>query len=536
MGKPQTGIPDQEHTMANTSLFTSSRGAYVPAADTHNAAGGIAYARGPEAALALYAATGCLNGTFYAGAEEQLETALQLCARVDPRFIAKTAVYARRTAFMKDMPALLLASVSLRDREAFAAAFPRVIDNGRMLRNLVQILRSGRVGRKSLGSMPKRLVREWFERASVEQIVQAAIGNAPSLADVIKMVHPKPADVEREALYAWVIGKPYDEAKLPETLRAYEAFKRDPHSVALPDLPFQYYTSLPLTIKHWRALARRASWQTLRQNLNAFARHDVFKDQAVVYDVVAKLTDAESIRRARAFPYQLLTAYNATAGQSEQDVPSAIREALQDAMEIATRNVPKIDGDVVVAVDVSGSMSSPVTGYRQGSTSKVRCVDVAALVAACVLRANPQARVLPFDTEVRNLRPNPRDSVMTQARELAKLCGGGTNVSAPLQLLNREQAKVDLLVLVSDNESWADTRYGGATETMRHWAQIKTRCPQAKLVCIDLQPTTTSQAVEREDVLHVGGFSDAVFDLLANFAAEGAGAKRWVEKIASIDL
>jgi 60 kDa SS-A/Ro ribonucleoprotein len=109
-------------------------------------------------------------------------------------------------------------------------------------------------------------------------------------------------------------------------------------------------------------------------------------------------------------------------------------------------------------------------------------------------------------------------------------------VSSPLARLNKEGADVDLLVLVSDNESWKDTRTGGATETMRQWAQIKARCPQAKLVCIDLQPVATSQTVERADVLHVGGFSDAVFDLLAVFAAEGADSPRWVEKIASIEL
>jgi 60 kDa SS-A/Ro ribonucleoprotein len=91
-------------------------------------------------------------------------------------------------------------------------------------------------------------------------------------------------------------------------------------------------------------------------------------------------------------------------------------------------------------------------------------------------------------------------------------------------------------VMVSDNESWRDTRTGGATETMRQWAQIKARCPQARMVCIDLQPVATSQTVERDDVLHVGGFSDAVFDLLAVFAAQGANSPRWAEKIASIDL
>lgn len=516
--------------MANTTLFSSVRGPMLPAATTHNQAGGLAYARKPQAALALYAATGCFNGTFYASAETQLDMVLTLCTQVEPGFVARTAIYARQTAHMKDMPALLLASLSVRDREAFAAAFPRVVDNGRMLRNVVQILRSGRVGRKSLGSQPKRLVREWLECASVAQIMGAAIGNAPSLADVIKMVHPKPADAEREALYAWVIGKHSDTSTLPEQVRAYEVFKRDP-ACPLPDLPFQYYTSLPLTQSHWKSLAMNASWQSLRQNLNHFARHGVFEDVDVLRKVAAKLSDANEIRRARVFPYQLLTAFQATS-----KLPGAIGAALQDAMEVATRNVPALQGDVVVAVDVSGSMASPVTGYRKGSTTATRCVDAAALVAACIQRTHPGARVMPFDTDVRELRLNPRDSVMTQAQQLAKLCGGGTNVSAPLAKLNRERAKVDLLVLVSDNESWRDTRRGGATETMRQWEKIKARCPQAKLVCIDLQPVATSQSVERNDVLHVGGFSDAVFDLIVNFAAEGAGAQRWVEKIASIKL
>ncbi|NUO77751.1 MAG: RNA-binding protein [Lysobacter sp.] len=517
--------------MANTQLFSSIRGALLPAATARNEAGGLAYARDPRSALALYAATGCFNGTYYADADGQLQRVLALCAQVEPDFVARTAIYARQVAHMKDMPALLLATLTVRDRGAFAAVFSRVIDNGRMLRNFVQILRSGQVGRKSLGSLPKRLVRDWLEQAPVDAIVQAAIGRQPSLADVIKMVHPKPADAEREALYAWIIGKPYREESLPQKLQAYEAFKREPGEV-LPDLPFQYYTALPMTAAHWKTLALRASWQTLRMNLNVFARNGVFGDEAVVAQVAQRLRDPASIRRARVFPYQLLTTFNAAAA----NLPAAIVGALQDAMEIATRHVPVLDGKTVVAVDVSGSMASPVTGYRKGATTAVRCVDVAALVAACVQRSNPGARVMPFDTDVRELRLNSRDSVMTQARQLAALCGGGTSVSAPLARLNKERAQIDLLVLVSDNESWRDTRGGGATETMRQWAQIKARCPQARMVCIDLQPVATAQTIERDDVLHIGGFSDAVFDLLATYAAQGPKATRWVERIASIEL
>ena len=515
--------------MASSTLFAALRGLLPSPATAATEAGGLAYAQSPEAALAVYAATGCLNGTYYASDETQLAQVLALAAQVEPGLVARTAIHARQSGHMKDMPALLLATLSVRNGEALAKAFRKVVDNGRMLRNFVQVMRSGRVGRKSLGSLPRRLVRQWFESASDATIVQAAIGNQPSLADVIRMVHPKPANATREALYAWVVGRPYLESALPDTLQAYEAFKRDPGG-ELPDLPFQYYTSLPLTAAHWKALALKASWQTLRMNLNTFARNGVFEDAQVTAELAAKLRNPALIQRARVFPYQLLMAANAATG-----LPEPIVAALHEAMEVATGQVPQFAGKVVVAVDVSGSMSSPVTGYRKGSTTRVRCVDVAALMAACVLRNNPGARVMPFDTEVRKVRLKASEGVMAQARQLAAMLGGGTSISAPLAKLNREKAEVDLVVIVSDNQSWCDTRSTGATETMRQWAAIKARCPAAKLVCLDLQPTATSQAQAREDVLHVGGFSDGVFEVVAGFA-QPEGGQTWLERIAAMEM
>lgn len=35
----------------------------------------------------------------------------------------------------------------------------------------------------------------------------------------------------------------------------------------------------------------------------------------------------------------------------------------------------------------------------------------------------------------------------------------------------------------------------------------------------DLQPYATTQAVEREDILNIGGLSDQVFDVISEFAA-----------------
>src|SRR5690606_18705651 len=112
---------------------------------------------------------------------------------------------------------------------------------------------------------PKRLVRQWLERATERQLLNASVGNDPSLADVVKMVHPRPADAAREAFYAWLVGKPFDAAVLPEKLRAFEAWKLSRQG-EVPDVPFQMLTALALGEKEWSAIAANASWQTTRMN------------------------------------------------------------------------------------------------------------------------------------------------------------------------------------------------------------------------------------------------------------------------------
>ncbi len=512
--------------MANRSLFQSIRGALIPQATTTNDASAPAYALTPRAALAQLAATGCLSSTYYASAETQLDRVLDLARQVDTDFLAQTALYARQKGFMKDMPALLCAVLATRDLDRLTEIFPQVIDNGKMLRNFVQILRSGVTGRKSLGSAPKRLVRQWLERATEQQLIQATIGNAPSLADVVKMVHPRPADANRQAFYAWLIGKPWDHAALPKALSDFETWKNSREG-KIPDVPFQMLTAQNLGEKEWSAIAENASWQTTRMNLNTFARHGVFRDAALVKRLANRLVNPTQIQRARAFPYQLLVAF-INAGD---DVPLRLRNALQDAMEISISNVPKIAGKIVICPDVSGSMQSSVTGFRKGASSKVRCIDVAALVAAAFVRKNDSARVLPFEVDVVKLKLNPRDSVMTNATALAKIGGGGTNCSAPLMMLNQEKAAPDLVIFISDNESWADPKAHRGTAMMVEWEKLKNRNPKAKLVCIDIVPNTTTQAAERKDILNVGGFSDSVFDLIASFAAGESGKDHWIKQI-----
>jgi 60 kDa SS-A/Ro ribonucleoprotein len=516
--------------MANTNTFRTLVGKLLPQTDTVNAAGAPAHALTAKHALAQYAVTGCFNHTYYASAEAQVAKVVDLAYEAPPEFVAKTAIYARERGFMKDTPALLCAALSVAEPQLFAATFPRIIDDVKMLRSFVQMVRSGATGRKSLGTQPKRLVKSWLEARGEEALFRGSIGQSPSLVDVLKMVHPKPANDARRAFYGYLLDRKHEAEHLPRIVKDYEAFKAGTSPV-VPDVPFQMLTSLALREEQWVAIAKNASWQMTRMNLNTFARHGVFQRRGMAELVAARLRDAAEVRKARVFPYQLLAACRA----SGEGVPRVIKEALEDAMEHSVYNVPAVAGKVYVLVDVSGSMSDPITGHRKGATTKLRCVDGAALVAAAILRQNRSAEVLPFAEKVRKLSLSPRDSVLTNAQKLSSLGGGGTDCSSPLRWLNQRKAQGDLVVFLSDNESWMDAR-SGSTSVMNEWQLFKSRNPDARLACWDFVPNATTQAAEREDILNIGGFSDAVFELLALFAQGELQSERWVGEIEKIDL
>lgn len=534
--------------MANKQLFQSANrrqggsaaavnqmmiDATLPETDTVNLAGAPAYKFRDAHALAQYAATGCLNGTFYASAESQLDNTLKLCAKVNPEMVARIAVYCRKEGYMKDMPALLTAFLCQNSPEMFKKAFPKVIDDVKMLRNFVQMIRSGVTGRRSLGHMPKRLVGEWLNNCEGESLFRQSIGQDPSLKDVIKLSRPRPGTDARAQLYRYLIGKDFDFEKLPQLVQEYEAFKKG-RQKQVPKVPFRKLDALPLSKEQWTEIARNATWQTTRMNLNTYARHGVFEVKGMEDTIAKRLRDPELIAKSRVFPYQLLAAYLNTDGGN---IPFNVREALQDAMEIATSNVPKVEGKVVVCPDVSGSMSCSISGWRATATSKVRCVDVAALVNAVILRNNPDATVIPFEGRVCKINLNPRDTVMTNAERLASIGGGATNCSAPLRLLNQQEAKADLVVFVSDNESWVDANpYYDSTAMLREWEILKMRNPNARMVCLDITPNDHTQAPERQDILNIGGFADNVFGIIADFAAGRLEEGYWVKKIEEVEL
>lgn len=551
--------------MANKLLFGSKK-SDRSRANVHNAAGGAAYSLSPKHALAQLATTGCLSGTFYATGQEQLDQVVALVDQVnDNQFLAKLAIYARQRGMMKDMPAALLVMLSVRDAQLTHQVFGHVVDNGRMLRNVFQMVRSGRFGRNGLSSSLKRAFERWLNEASTLKLLSASIGNDPSLRDVLRMARPKPINNERRALFGWLTGKsvsqwaPATLHDLPEEVLKLQAFREAKKGAdqarIVRDLSLRW-DLLANTAKDahaWKAIAKQMGPQALRMNLNTLLRHGVLRTETGKQDaemtalIAKRLSHKHEIKRSKQFPYQYLAAYK----YASNDVPQAIKSAFHHAAEIACENIPQLPGPVLIGLDVSGSMHSPVTGYRgRGATSMMRCVDVAALFAAAILRRNPDSVVVPFDTVAYDAKFDPNDSILSLSDRLARYGGGGTDCSIPLQTANGRYAHRPFagVILLSDNESWITKNrpygYGlyGQTGVMEQWQkftsnQMKLRgheITSPKLVCIDLQPNTTTQAPERTDILNVGGFSDSVFRVVASFLKDDGS--RFLAEIDAIKL
>lgn len=527
--------------------------------DATNYAGGVAYSMTAESALAQLAVTGCFNNTFYTSAESQLEQVLDLASKSDPEFVAKLAVYAHTTGYMKDMPAALVAYLAGRDTALASRIFPRVISNGKMIRNFAQMIRSGKFGRKNLSSQAlRRAVAQWFNSRTDEQIFFNSVGNNPSLGDVVKMGRVRPTSKQRSALYAHLAGKEkgffegedfVTAESLPALVAAYEAFRVSPAG-EIPNAPFEMLLGLQLSPDDWKAVAAKATWTQTFKSLNTFSRQGVFTDPKMVQLVASKLQDSELIEKAKVFPYQILMAYKAVtdpgityrATKSKDEefeaMPSDIVAALEVALELATRNVPAFeDLNVVICPDVSGSMTSnPVTGNRKGSTTQVKSIEVAGLIASCLLRKNPNARVIPFEGQVVNVQLSAANKVLQNTKILSSVGGGSTDCAKPLALLNRKEAKVDVVIFVSDYESW--TGYNGITgetQMQSQWALLKIQNPNAKLVCLDLAPHNTDQVVSRSDTFGIGGFSDQVFTMINDFVT-GSSKNQWTDIINQVEL
>lgn len=520
--------------MANKTLFTKAKSDLVV-----NNAGGQAYNVDAKLALVKYLSTGTFSNGYYTDGQVEVEKIVAILNQIqDSTFIAKAAIWGAKEG-RKDVPAFCLAYLMSRSSafsyKEMVKIFNAICRNGRMVRNFVQIMRSGQImGRKSLGTLPKRLVQQWLNKREDFDLFKDSVGNSPSIADVIKLSHPKPQSRTQDALFKYLISGKVNE-DLHEDIQQYEQWNKG-LTDDLPDVPFQMLTHKKLTTENWRTIAESMSYNTLRMNLNTIHRH-VPMDAGFTTFICDRLTDPDSIEKSKVLPYQLYSAY-----KYADNISQRIKGALRIATDISSSNVPRLpNSECLVLLDISVSMSSSVNGVRTaGDTSKISNIEVASLITSSFAKTNKDFDLVVFNGSAKSVTLSKNSSILENAQVLSKLLSGGTNTGAAIKYINDKNYKNKNVIIISDNHSWIRSMYGvyGVEKTAAtiEWDKYAKRVNGAKLVCLDISPNLTVQVPEQDNVLNVAGWTDSIWEVIQNFYENGKNLNQFVEKIERVAI
>ena len=394
---------------------------------------GAGYAPDLESELFLTAATFmATEPTFYETAEAREARFVDLVHRVtasNPEFVVRLAPYLRNELKIRSASIMLAAEYVAAGGEGGRAVVNSVLQRGDEPAEMIGYWQS-RYGR-SMKMAVKRGVADGATRLYNERsaLRYDGLGRGIRMADVIELTHPKPRTALQSELFKWLLDKRHhndavaDPTVLPvlAAAAAQADIPADERRAMLrangTDALAQAGTSwerlagwLPggMDAEAWESVIPTMGVMALIRNLRNFDEQGIGRRS--VNTVLAKVTDADEVAKARLFPYQVWASYS--------NAPSDTwKAALGDTLDLTTRNVPSLDRTLVV-IDTSGSMQAPVS-----AKSQMRRVEVAAVMAAVTGARSKQSDTVIFGATNKAVRFRKGASTLARVAEVSSLLG-----------------------------------------------------------------------------------------------------------------
>ena len=211
----------------------------------------------------------------------------------------------------------------------------------------------------------------------------------------------------------------------------------------------------------------------------------------VIPQALETLTNEVLIKKSLVLPFRFTTAFEEIQKLSNGKIVRDVLIALNKAVDIAVNNVPKFDGETLVVLDVSGSMTG-------------KPAQIGSLFSAVLVKSN-NADFMVFSDRAQYYNINPMDSTITIAGSI-RFASGGTNFHSIFQTANK---KYDRIIILSDMQGWIG--YNSPAREFDAYKQITGANPF--IYSFDLQNYGSMQFPER-NVFCLAGFSEKVFDLM----------------------
>ena len=268
----------------------------------------------------------------------------------------------------------------------------------------------------------------------------------------------------------------------------------------------------------WRLILPRLGFMALIRNLRNLDEAGITDEEAAT--LAARIADREQVWRSRQFPFRFLSAYLAAPSLRWGN-------ALEQALDAATANIPELPGRTLILIDTSASMGQPLS-----QRSTMTMVQAAALFGmATAIRNRDRADVYGFaDGQFRVARSTYRWSILKSVEAFTRRIGEvghGTRIAEAVWATYRGH---DRVMVFTDMQTFpAGCGHGQAGDVS---ASVPARTPVYGFNLVGYRHSAMPAGSGNRHEL--GGLTDATFSLIPNIEAGLAANWPWEGAVAQV--
>ncbi len=513
------------------------------------------------ARLHRFLVLGSEGGSYYASertlTRENAKAVDRCLAEDGQRTVDEIVAVSREGRAPKNDPALFALAMAAGSadhdtRKAALDALPLVARTGTHLFRFATFVEQFRGWGRAL----RRAVGRWYASRRPDEVAYQAVKyrrrEGVTHRDLLRLAHPARTvsagnptlDVTREhaALFEWIVRGGHA-GGLPRTVEGFARAQAAEHPADSAAVIREY--GLPREAVKGEHLGSREVWEALLEempmtamirNLATMTRVGVVAPgSAGTTKVVAELGDEERIQRARVHPIALLAALRTyesgrgVRGRGEWNPVRELVDALDGAFYSAFANVEPAGSRLLLALDVSGSMTTGWVAGVPGLTPR----DASAALALVTAATEPHYEIVGFFTGkggfkkqgpsmwsgyedgLTPLAISPRQRLDDAIKTVSDLPFGGTDCALPMLYAQATEREVDAFVIYTDSETWAGVIHPAqALRAYRRASGI-----DARLVVVGMVSNAFSIADPNDPgMLNVVGFDTATPQLISDFA------------------
>ncbi len=509
----------------------------IPTMDMiRNDAGGYVFAVDDWKRLDRFLILGSEGGSYYVG-EQKLTIdnaqAVMRCVQEDGlRVVNRIVEISDSGRAVKNDPALFaLAMCSAADsvevRRSALAALPKVARIGTHLFHFTEYVE----GFRGWGRALRRAVANWYNEMPLDklayQVVKYQQRDGWSHRDLLRLAHPKVADSPRNDLYKYIVkGNEFISVSPASIIDGFELAKQFEGKSGIIKLIDQYGLTREMIPTEWlnepdvwEALLQKMPLTALIRNLGKMTSVGLLQPMSNNTQLVTtKLLDQEYIRKSRLHPLSVLVALKVYSqghgirGSLEWFPVREIVDALDEAFYLAFGNVRPTGKRMMLALDVSGSMT-----WQNISGMPITPAEAAAAMALVTARIEPSYWLTAFSGRMVDINISPRQRLDDVIRTIEDISFGSTDCALPMLEALERNIPIDVFSIFTDNETWA-----GSIHPTQALTQYREKMGIAsKLVTIGMTSSGFSIADLNDPFqLDIIGFDTATPQVISNFSIE----------------